>query len=228
MNQRFGIMVAGSAIATVLLNPTVVLAHHAMGGTLPSTTIEGFISGLAHPVIGLDHFLFVIAAGLLAVVMNRVNRGLIIPVGFILTSLMGTGVHLLGIDLPLPEVVVSASVVLFGGLLAMRHQPKHVLVSALALVAGLFHGYAYGEAIVGAETSPLVAYMMGFGMVQLAIALGTYILGNALFHRPTTTRHAFKSLRFSPPFVLRFVGFVIFGMGTALFATALIETITPV
>ena len=228
MNQRFGMITAGSAIATVLLNPTVVLAHHAMGGTLPSNAIEGFISGLAHPVIGLDHLLFVIAVGLLAVVMNRFNRGLMIPVGFILTSLIGTGVHLLGIDLPLPEVMVSASVVLFGGLLALKHQPKHVIVSTLAVLAGLFHGYAYGEAIVGAEMSPLVAYMMGFGMVQLAIAVGTFALGNVLFNRPIAAKQALQSLRFSPQFVLRFVGFVICGMGTALFATALIETIAPV
>ena len=228
MNQRFGLMVVGSAIATALLNPTVVLAHHAMGGTLPSNAIEGFISGLAHPVVGLDHLLFVIAVGLLAVVMNRTQRGLVIPVGFILTSLLGTGIHLLGFDLPWPEVVVSASVVLFGGLLAMKHQPKHVMVSALAILAGLFHGYAYGEAIVGAETSPLVAYMMGFGMVQLAIAVGTYTLGNALFNRPTAAKQALKSLRFSPQFVLRFVGFVICGIGTALFSTALIDTIASV
>lgn len=31
------------------------LAHHAMGNTTPNTFAEGLVSGLAHPIIGLDH-----------------------------------------------------------------------------------------------------------------------------------------------------------------------------
>ena len=35
------------------------MAHHAMGGRMPANFFEGFISGLAHPIIGLDHFAFI-------------------------------------------------------------------------------------------------------------------------------------------------------------------------
>src|SRR4051794_14567406 len=40
-------------------------AHHFMGGALPQTWLEGLLSGLGHPVIGLDHAAFIVAAGFL-------------------------------------------------------------------------------------------------------------------------------------------------------------------
>jgi urease accessory protein len=36
------------------------------------------------------------------------------------------------------------------------------------------HGYAYGESIVGAEPTPLVAYLAGFTLIQLAIVLAAF------------------------------------------------------
>lgn len=44
---------------------------------------EGFLSGLVHPVIGLDHLAFVIAIGLIAA--GQIN-GAIIPAGLILAA----------------------------------------------------------------------------------------------------------------------------------------------
>jgi urease accessory protein len=35
--------------------------------------------------------------------------------------------------------------------------------------AGLAHGYAYGEAVIGAEATPLVAYLAGLALVQMAL-----------------------------------------------------------
>lgn len=43
--------------------------------------------------------------------------------------------------------------------------------TAFVLAAvGLLHVYAYGEAIVGAEPTPLVAYLLGLSLVQLEVA----------------------------------------------------------
>ena len=39
-----------------------------MDGETPTTLYEGLVSGLAHPVIGLDHLAFIVAAGLIAAV----------------------------------------------------------------------------------------------------------------------------------------------------------------
>ena len=52
-------------------------AHHPFGGEAPKTIAEGLLSGIGHPVIGLDHIVFVIAVGLLATI---VRKGLAVPI----------------------------------------------------------------------------------------------------------------------------------------------------
>ncbi|HEY7818520.1 MAG TPA: HupE/UreJ family protein [Vicinamibacteria bacterium] len=151
--------------ATLLATPAS--AHHAMGGATPSNGWEGLLSGLAHPVIGLDHLAFVIAAGLIASVHRR---GAFIPIAFVAASLIGTGIHGLAWKLPGPELLVSFSVLLFGTLLMARHR-SFPLSAGLAAGGGVFHGYAYGASIVGVASTPLVAYLLGLALVQLAIAL---------------------------------------------------------
>ena len=34
------------------------LAHQPMGGVVPETLLHGLMSGVGHPIIGLDHFAF--------------------------------------------------------------------------------------------------------------------------------------------------------------------------
>ena len=58
------------------------------------------------------------------------------------------------------------------GAFAMRGKIAGLMpATLLAAVAGLFHGWAYGAAVVGAEATPLLAYLAGFGVTQLLIAV---------------------------------------------------------
>ncbi|PZD73292.1 hypothetical protein C1752_02297 [Acaryochloris thomasi RCC1774] len=185
-----------------LISAKPAFAHHPFGGETPDTALAGFLSGLGHPVIGFDHFVFVIAVGLLAALQRR---GMVVPAAFILMSLAGTGIHLMGVDLPAPELVISASVLLFGALLALKDRLNEILVIGLGAIAGIFHGYAYGEAIVGAEMTSLMAYLVGFSLIQLMISLSAYFLG-----RRVTENGKARTLP------LRFAGFAICGIGIAL------------
>ena len=159
------------------------IAHHAMGGRMPSNFFEGFFSGLAHPLIGLDHFAFVVAIGFLAV--GQV-RGAFIPAGFVSAALAGTGIHLLNLDLPASEIAIAGSVIVFGALLVTPNKPNWLVILALGAIAGLFHGYAYGEAIVGAGMTPLVAYLLGFTFIQYGVALVAMLIGNAVSRKSAT------------------------------------------
>jgi urease accessory protein len=195
-----------SAIALLLigclLTAAPAQAHHAFGGQRPDSFLTGFLGGMAHPVIGLDHFVFVVAAGLLAALQCR---GILIPVAFVLASLAGTGVHLMRLDLPAPELIISASVLIFGVLLASKNHLNTAIVIGLGAIAGIFHGYAYGEAIVGAEMTPLLAYLAGFALIQLIISLLAYLLGQRMLKNATVET-----------LPLRFAGFTICGVGIAL------------
>lgn len=203
-----------AAIAGMLLVASPALAHHPFGGETPDSFLTAFLSGLGHPVIGLDHLAFVIAAGLLAAAMGR---SLSIPAAFVVASLAGTGLHLLALDLPIPELIISASVLVFGGLLALKNRPGVPVAIALAAIAGVFHGYAYGEAIVGAEMGPLVAYLLGFSLVQMAIAAAAYWLGRRV------TAHASEASGLA----LRFAGFAICGVGGAFLSSLILEAVFP-
>src|SRR5262245_42249836 len=144
-------------------------AHHVMGGRMPATFAEGLLSGLGHPVIGIDHLAFIVAVGL---AVGVAGLSLAMPVVFVVASALGVAIHVGGANLPGAELVVAASVILAGGLLAAGNAARGSLVmwGALFAVAGLFHGYAYGESIFGAERTPLGAYLIGLVIVQTAIA----------------------------------------------------------
>ena len=204
-----GLMTRGglAAIATLLL-ATPALAHHPFGGEAPQTVFQGLLSGLGHPVIGLDHLAFIIAVGLLAAVLRQ--RAL--PIVFLLAAVFGTGLHLAELNLPAPELVISGSVLLFGLLAVSHRQLNAPTVMALAAIAGIFHGYAYGEAVVGAESMPLVAYLAGFTLIQGAIAYTTYFLSQRHLKRE-------GSAGIIP---LRQAGFVICGAGAAFLGSLLI------
>ncbi len=204
VRSLWGLLLSGCGL--LLFTPNA-LAHHPLDGRLPSNFFEGFMSGVAHPVIGVDHFVFVIAVGLISALMRQ---GVMIPIAFVIAGLAGTGIHLQSLDLPAPEFFISASVLLFGVLLALKRHPNWRIVAGLAAVAGIFHGYAYGEAIVGADMTPMVAYLAGFTVIQLGVALGARGIG----------RRILKGHQM-PELPLRFSGFAICGVGAA-FLSALI------
>lgn len=187
------------------------LAHHPLGGRLPTNFFEGLMSGVGHPVIGLDHLAFVIAAGLIAATRPK---GVLIPIMFVLASLAGTAIHLMSFDLPAPEFVIAASVLAFGVILAMGNKLNLATVASLAALAGVFHGFAYGEGIFGAEPTPLVAYLIGFAGIQMAIALLFSFIGSNVVKRST----ALPSLNLN----LRFAGFTLAGVGLAFLSSVVI------
>ncbi|MGB3240938.1 MAG: HupE/UreJ family protein [Geitlerinemataceae cyanobacterium] len=197
-----------AVFSLILWVASPAFAHHPFGGKTPANFFEGFLSGLGHPVVGFDHLAFVVAVGLLAVTRGTV----LIPIAFVVAALAGTGLHLAAWDLPIPEVVISASVLGIGVLLAVRNALPGWALAGLAAIAGVFHGYAYGEAIVGANMNPLLAYLLGFTAIQLAISIGCYRIGKAVLQREGER----------PGLPLQFAGFTICGLGAAFLASSVI------
>ncbi|NJL82309.1 MAG: hypothetical protein HC890_03925 [Chloroflexaceae bacterium] len=125
------------------------------------------------------------------------------PIAFIGATIAGVGVHLAAIDLPYPEVIIAVSVVGVGILLA-QHRPLAPWLAMAVAIAGIFHGYAYGESIVGAEMTPLLAYLTGFTAIQLTVSLT--VLGLGKYWQALAGGYAQTS---------RQVGFIILGVGLA-------------
>lgn len=152
---------------TASLAPNVALAHHAMDGRTPSTFLEGFASGLAHPVIGPDHLAMTLLVG---VYCGIARRGIVPAIAFVGATLLGCGLHVARVDLPLAEAILAVSLLVAGLVAWFVAKRPHGAATAAFGVIGVLHGYAYGESIVGAEASPLGAYLLGFALVQFGLA----------------------------------------------------------
>jgi urease accessory protein len=202
-----------------LFNALPAMAHHAMDGGMPTNFGQGFLSGLVHPIIGLDHFAFIISIGLLAVLKRQ---GILIPAAFVVAAMAGTGLHLMQFNIPGVELLVSGSILLFGVLLVMKDSPNTIGIAGLASIAGLFHGYAYGESIFGAEMTPIVAYLMGFSTIQLLIAAAVYWMSKIILQGSSQGSSQQSS---SPNF--RSAGLIICGVGLAFLAPQLVALLLP-
>lgn len=162
--KTFGLIV--SVPTTLLAGPA--FAHHVMDGKLPGTFTQGLLSGLGHPVIGLDHFAAVVAVGCLAAAHPK-GWGLII--GFVVAMMAGVAAHLQGATLPGAEIIVAGTVIGLGLILAIRRDLSAAIALVLFAAVGWVHGYALAESIFGAEQTPLYAYLLGLAVIQNAIAL---------------------------------------------------------
>ena len=178
-------------------------AHHVMGGATPATFAQGLLSGLGHPVIGLDHLTFVLAVGL-AVGASGLN--LLMPAIFVGASAVGVALHVHGVTLPAAEIGVAGSVLIAGAMLARGAAFGSVVWTMLFLFAGLFHGYTFGESIFGAEATPLAAYLLGLIVIQTLLATATALI----VRRQGTSRIA------PTP---RLIGAAICGVGIAVLAS---------
>ena len=87
----------------------------------------------------------------------------------------------------------------------LRDRGLHIR-AALALFAavGLLHGYALGESIYGAESSPLAGYFIGLAAIQTAVALGAMYAARTVLQRQSGIP------------ALRLVGAGIAGIGLAV------------
>jgi urease accessory protein len=189
-----------AACAAFILSADPALAHHVMGGRLPSTLAQGFLSGLGHPVIGLDHFAAVAAVGLIAA---SHRAGAALAVGFVLAMIAGAALHIQGTTVPGAEILVALSVIALGAVMLLRQPIAAGAALGLFAMAGLVHGYALGESIYGAEAAPLYAYLVGLAVIQSAVALAAMNVARLLARRADLTP-------------LRLIGAGIAGIGLAV------------
>ena len=197
-----------SSLPLLALGSASAFAHHVMGGRTPATFTEGLLSGLGHPVIGLDHFAAVVAIGCLAAT-HRVAPAL--AIGFVLAMMAGVALHLHGTTVPAAEILVALSVIFLGAFMLRGRDVAAGVAFVLFAVVGLIHGYALGESIYGAEPTPLYAYLVGLAVIQSVIALAAIQIARTLNRRDAGI---------SP---LRLVGAGIAGIGLAV----LMQQIVP-
>lgn len=178
--SKRGLLATSGLAASALLLAAPAQAHHVMEILhLPITPLNGLISGLAHPVIGPDHLVFLLALSLVGL-RARANWML----GLLAVGLTGTVFGLLLPGLPGAEFLVALSLAV-EALVVLGRLPVAVLIPAMAL-----HGYVLSASVLGWTSMPIGAYLLGLLISQGALLLlALQVLQNtAVSLRPAVRR----------------------------------------
>ena len=147
-----------AGLLALLLASGPATAQHGVDGLRPVTLAEGLLSGIAHPVMGLDHLVFVLAIG---IATAFVTHGWRVAGAFIAMAVTGVALQLAKVALPLTELLVAVSVVVAGCALVASRLDQPRLWTILAAWAGVVHGYALSESIIGAAPAVMASYVIG-------------------------------------------------------------------
>lgn len=178
---------------------------------MPTTVVEGLLSGLNHPAVGPDHLAFIVVLGVVAALIMRPGFPLI--VAFVASAAVGTYGRAVNFDFPYVEQLVAVSVAVAGLLIALGLGAKKLIWLPLALVAGLLHGYAFGEEVLGADGPVIAAYMIGVTVICAAIALAVMLLSSKVLALSDASSRA-----------LRIAGALIGVLGIVLLAQLMMAT----
>lgn len=143
--------------------PTAASAH-------PDAAVAtGWMHGFEHPLGGIDHIVVMIAVGALAARLG--GRALIaLPVSFLTMMAAGGVAGALGLDLPLVETGIIASVFILGFAAIVRIPIPALVAVPLVGACAFLHGLAHGMEMP--STTSGVAYGIGFlaatGILHLA------------------------------------------------------------
>ena len=176
---------------------------------MPASFADGLLSGLGHPIIGIDHLAFLAAVG---IAVGAGGLSLAMTGIFVACSAIGVVLHLNAVTIPASEALVALSVIIAGVLLALGRSvglPKWTILFA---AAGILHGYAYGESIFGAEPTPLWAYLIGLVLVQTALTIAIALVARRIKLHPTALK-------------ARLAGATLAGIGIAVLAAQLVPTV---
>ena len=162
-----------SRLAILLALPVTMLAYiptadaHIMGAEG-----AGFITGLAHPFMGLDHLLAMIAVGIWAAQTggSAVWR---FPLSFIVMMAGAALISASGYSLPALEPLIAGSVVLLGLMVVFAIRMPVNLSMLLVGLFAVFHGYAHGLEMPQAGS----AILYGSGFVLATALLHTIGIG---------------------------------------------------
>jgi urease accessory protein len=125
----------------------------------PAGDATGFLSGLRHPLSGLDHVLAMIAVGLWGAQLGSPAIWLL-PVTFPMVMAFGGLLGLLGVPLPGVEFGIAVSAILLGIAVLFEARPPLAAAAMLVAIFAIFHGHAHGTELPPGQDGLL--YSIGF------------------------------------------------------------------
>lgn len=163
-----------TVLLLALLAPLGAMAHE--GSSLP---YGSFVAGLAHPVLGIDHFLAMVSVGIVSAQIG--GRAIwTVPGTFVTVMALGGVLGWLDVGLASIEFGIAFSVLVLGiAIAADRKLPILAAMGAVAIFA-TFHGYAHG-AEMPTVANP-VRYALGFMTGTALLHIAGVLIGDISQH----------------------------------------------
>ncbi|MDH3514801.1 MAG: HupE/UreJ family protein [Gammaproteobacteria bacterium] len=162
----------------ILMAMALLLMAHASQAHTFGAHGAGLAAGLAHPFLGLDHLLAMLALGIWAVAQG--GRAVwFVPAVFLGIMMIGALLAWGEITVPLIEAGIIGSVLILGWLIGFPVRLSLAVCVGLAGVLALFHGYSHGMEMPQAASA--IQYGLGFlvssGLLLLAgVRFGRWIM----------------------------------------------------
>lgn len=141
-----------------------------------SHSMSTFALGFAHPFSGLDHLLAMLAVGLWAVQSRGSTLNLyLLPALFPVVMVLGASLGWAGMTMPASELLIAASVLVFGALIAFAAPTNAAVGACLVAIFAVAHGYAHG--IEAPQSGTSLSFGFGFVCATVLLHLAGMMLG---------------------------------------------------
>jgi len=141
----------------------------------------GLLSGIMHPVTGLDHVVAMVAVGLWGAQL-RGQAIWVLPVVFPVIMAIGGVLGVAGIQLIGIETLIAVSSIFLGLMVLTASKAKLLLAIAMVAFFAIFHGYAHGLELPN-SVQPL-AYGLGFVIMTGLLHLSGILIGTINIYKP--------------------------------------------
>lgn len=150
------------------LMPSTAAAHTGSGN------VGGLISGMRHPISGLDHIVAMVAVGIWGAFLG--GRAMwMLPVVFPVVMAFGGGLGVLKVPIPGIETGIALSAITLGAMVALAAKPPLWVAALMVGFFAIFHGYAHGAELP--EAANALTYAVGFVVVTGLLHLGGIAIG---------------------------------------------------
>ena len=154
--------------ATLLFVSPALYAH--TGGHID----HSLISGLLHPLTGIDHLLVLMAVGLIAAKQGG-KAVFTFPAVFLALMIAGALLNTIAVHIPFVESFIALSLMAFGLLVNINQKQRaRILFLGMSFFA-VFHGYVHAAEIPG--DSSAIPYFSALMLMSLIVCLIGCVIG---------------------------------------------------
>ena len=175
-----------------------------------SSTWEGFIWGIADPVISLDRFAGIVALGLFSA---RFTRGNWLNITFVIAAICGQLINLSPVILPASGIAIAICTIALGVMLVTPIPIHWLAIALLSATAGIFQGYSDATSIIGAETLTMIIFVISVAFTQTVIIMSARKIG---------VNFGINEIKQILPKISRFAGLVVGAIGIVFLGYSII------